>query len=162
VAGAANALLLNTARVAGNDGAFLHALERAQGAYAASNAAWDKKQSALAARYAREEAKLLEARPGLEAALRRAVEAAGGAGTLTVADVKRAQRGKLPAALVSLFRSFGLSPGKIAAFQARIAKVKPASAAGPVAPKLAPPAVAAAERAVARLLRTAAARLAKR
>ena len=90
-AAAANALLTNTARMAGLDRAFLTSLERAQGAYAARDASWDGKQSARAATFARAEAKILDARPALETALRRAIEAGGLPGRLTSAKAKNVQ-----------------------------------------------------------------------
>ena len=160
LASAANALLLNTVQMVAQDRAFIDSLERAQGANAARDAVWDKRQSVLAAKYARAEAKLLDAWPALASALRRA------AGpvlppALGTEDVKAAGRA-LPPRLVSLLRSLGLSKGGVAALRDRVAKLTPAAVAGPVAGRIAPRAVAAAERGGAKLLRAIAARLAKR
>src|SRR5688572_4531027 len=61
LAKAANAYLVNTAQMVAQDRAFIDSLERAQGAHAARDAVWDKRQSDLAAKYARAEAALLDA-----------------------------------------------------------------------------------------------------
>jgi hypothetical protein len=164
-AGAANALLANASQMAGIDAALLKSFERAQGAYAAQDGTWDTKQSRSAAKFARAEAKLLDARPALEAALRRAVAKAGTI-ALTPADVKRGvariARAGFPSPFVSTTRRLGIAPARLSAFRARVVRIKPAAAAGPVAPRFAPPATAAADRAGARLLRALAARLDKR
>ncbi|HEU0304202.1 MAG TPA: hypothetical protein VFR32_06445 [Gaiellaceae bacterium] len=159
LARAANALLLNTAQVVGHDGAFIDSLERAQGAHAAKDAVWDKRQSELAAKLALAEAKLLDARPALAKALRRAAQPV--LRTVSSAEAKSAGHA-LPPALVSLLKSLGLHTSQIAAIRAKVARVPSSALAGPLAPKVAPAAIASAERGGARLLRQIAARLAKR
>jgi hypothetical protein len=158
LAKAANAYLMNTAQMVGQDRAFIDSLERAQGAHAARNAVWDKRQSDLAAKYARAEAKLLAARPALAAAVRRSA-APILPRALAAADVTGVSRALSPA-LVSLLRSLGSK--NVGALRTRVAKLSSSAVAGPVAPKIAPSAVAAAERGGAKLLRATAARLAKR
>ncbi len=155
-AAAANAWLANTARLAGLDRAFITSFERAQGAYRARNAVWDRRQSTLAAKFARAEAKVLDARPAIEAALRRALGAADLSRRVVSAKGSsiRPARG-LPAATISLLRSFGVRRAEIAAFQKKLAKTSPSST-------FVPPRLAAADRSGVRLLRALAARLARR
>jgi hypothetical protein len=163
---AANALLTNTAKLSAYGRAFLTSLERALGAHAASDRDWDRKQSRAAAGFARAEATLLDARPALEAALRRAVDEAvpGARLSLPVARKATAQVSKqaLPAPLVSLLSAFGFAKAEIASIRAQMARVAPSAVAGAVSAKLAPPALAQLERRTARSLRAIAARLEKR
>lgn len=154
-AAAANAWLTNSARMVGLDRAFITSFERAQGAYRARDAVWDKRQSDLAATHARALAKVLDARPALEATLRRALQSGGMARQLAAAkaaDVEPAT--KLPRTTVSILRSFGLTKAQITAFEAKAAKASPSA----VVPK----SLASADRTGAGLLRAMAARLAKR
>lgn len=164
-AAAANALLDNSAWVAGYNAALLTALERAQGAYAAKNRTWDHTQSRDAAAFARAEAALLDARPALERRLRQTADAAGSR-SVSAADVKRALnrigRTGLPAREASLLRSLGVPTAALRAFAAQLAKVAPASAAGPVAARIATPAAAKVHTRAARSLRQIAASLARR
>jgi len=165
-ASAANALLGNGARIVGYDRAFLTSLERAQGAYRAKDSTWDRKQSNAAAGFARAEAKLLDARPALERSLQRAVTATLQSRRLSVADARaglaRFSKAGLPTSATTLLRSFKVTTAEIASIRARIAKVAPSTAAGPIAPKLAPHTLAKADRTSARLLRRLATHLAKR
>jgi hypothetical protein len=160
---AGNALLGNTARLVGYNDAFLTSLERAQGAHAAGDRRWERTQSQAAARFARAEAKLLDARPALREALRRAVDAALPRARLSVAGAKAATaqvaRRALPSSLVSLLRALGFSTAEVASVRSRMAHVSPSAAAGPVTAKLAMPAVTEADRRSARILRAIAARL---
>ncbi len=164
-AAAANAILVNVAKVSANDAAFITSFERAQGAYAARNGTWDRTQSRAAAKYARAEAKLLDAQPALDAALKRAVAQAS-VPPLTAADAKRATasvaKSGLPASFTSLARRLGLSQAAIAAHAKRVAALPPGAIAGPVAAKVATKAMARADRTAAKLLRALAARLDKR
>jgi hypothetical protein len=160
-AAAANALLTNTARMVGLDRAFLTSLERAQGAYAARDLVWLRKQSAQASKLARAEAKTLDARPGLEQAVGKAMAAARHTQSVTAAQVRAAQKAGLPRALVALLRSFGVNASELATFRRQLASVSPATVAGPVSSKWGTPALARAERTTAKLLRTLAGRLDK-
>jgi hypothetical protein len=164
-AAAANALAASIARIAGYDAALVTSFERAQGAYAARDGTWDHRQSLAAARYARAEAKLLDARPALERALRKAIESAG-APALTLTDARRATdhvaRHGLSASFTSYARRLGVGGAPLAAFARAAGRAKPATIAGPVTAKVGGPAVTHAYRSSAALLRTLAARLAKR
>ncbi len=163
---AENALATNTTRVVGYDTAFLTSLERAQGANAAGDGDWDRVQSHAAAGFARAEAKLLDARPPLEAALRQAFESAVTRVQVSVADARKAAgrvfQSGLPPSFVSLLRAFGLSTQEIASVRTQMAGVAPSKVAGDLAAKLAVPAQAAAERKSAGIVRQIAARLEKR
>jgi hypothetical protein len=162
-AAALNALLRQSARIAGDDAAFLASIQRADGAHAAGDAEWDKRQSAQAAAFARAEAALLAARPALEAALAKSVAAAGFSRSVTVAEARTAlARPAFPPSLDALLRAFGLRKADVERLHAAIAKVPPAAAAGPAAAKLAPARLASTERAGARLLQAIAERLARR
>jgi hypothetical protein len=162
---AANAILANVARVSANDAAFITSFERAQGAYAARDGPWDRRQSRAAAKYARAEAKLLDAQPALDVALKRAVAQAN-VPPLTAADAKRATasvvRNGLPASFASPAARLGITKAEIRAHEKRVAALPGRAIAGLVAAKLATPATARAHRTAAKLLRALAGRLAKR
>lgn len=164
-AAAANALLSTIARISANDAAFIASFERAQGAYAARDGTWDRRQSRAAASFARAEARLFDTMPGLETALGRAVQQAS-VSPLTQADARRAldhgAKQGLPASFTATAAKLGVDAAAMRAFAKRLSRAKPGVIAGPVAPKFAAPAAAAADRAAARLLRTLAARLDKR
>jgi hypothetical protein len=162
---AANAILANVARVSANDAAFITSFERAQGAYAARDGTWDRRQSRATAKYARAEAKLLDAQPALDVALKRAVAQAN-VPPLTAADAKRATasvvRNGLPASFTSPAARLGITKAEIRAHEKRVAALPGRAIAGLVAAKLATPATARAHRTAAKLLRALAGRLAKR
>lgn len=161
-AAAANALSQNLVRIVANDAAFVTSFERAQGAYAAANATWDRRQSRAAAGYARAEAKLLDARSALERALRAAVARAK-VPPLTQSDVRRAvadvAKHGLPPSFAVNAKVLGVDGALAKTFASKVAQVAPGRAAGTVATKIGTPAVAAAYRSSAKLLRAIAARL---
>ena len=134
-AAAVNAFQANVARIGANDAAFITSFERAQGAYAARDGSWDRRQSRAAAAFARAEAKLLEALPGLEAALRRAVARAS-VRPLPRSAVRKGlddvgERG-LPPRFSTTAKRLGVSAAAITAFTKQVSRAKPATIAGPV------------------------------
>jgi hypothetical protein len=165
MAAAANAILTNVERVSANDAAFITSLERAQGAYAAKDGTWDRKQSRAAAGFARAEAMLLSAQPKLDATMKRAVAKAG-APPLTVADARRAtssvRKNGLPPSFTSLAHRLALPHSEVAAQEKRVAALPVGAIAGQVALKLGTPSVARAHRTASKLLRALAKRLDKR
>lgn len=155
-----NALLAKAALMVGQDRGFLTSLQRAQGAAIARDSTWQDTQTRQAVTYARAEAATLDALPALQNALRKAMAAAGHLPSVAATDAKAALKNvRLPSALTSLLRTFGVTAAQVAALKSAVTKASPTRAAGPLAAKIASPALAAVEHGGARLLRALAARL---
>jgi hypothetical protein len=77
IAAAADRVFKNAAQTASVARAFLLSFERGEGAYNAGNGHWEKLQAQAAAGFARAEAMLIDAAPGLNAALAAAAQRAG-------------------------------------------------------------------------------------
>jgi streptogramin lyase len=128
-----NRVLANEARIAGLQLAYLHAVERAQGAHAAADDAWVKRQDLAAATNADKLAKAYAAEPKLLAAERAAARRSPLRRIrVTRASIKRAKRRLahgLPRPVARRLRRLGLSAADVSglARELRAAKLKPGS-----------------------------------
>jgi streptogramin lyase len=130
-----NRVLANEARIAGLQLAYLHAVERAQGARAATDDAWVKRQDLAAAKNAEQLAKAYAAEPTLLAAERAAARRSPLRRIhVTSASIKSAKRRLahgLPRPVARRLRRLGLSAADVSrlARELRATKIKPGSVA---------------------------------
>jgi streptogramin lyase len=153
-----NRALANEARIAGLQLAYLHAVERAQGARAAADDAWVKRQDLAAAKNADDLAKAYAAEPRLLAAERAAARHSPLRRIhVTRASIKRAKRRLahgLPRPATRPLRRFGLSAADVSGLARELRATKIRS--GSVASLIGPPSQRRAARAASRAFENAA------
>jgi len=135
-AAALDALLANQAEQLGLARAALTAVERAQGARLAGATTWEAQQMVAAGGFAREQAALLQAEPGLRRAARDALEDGGFPNpVITAEQIEEAQIAWAdgpPATVVEQMDALGFTAADAAQVAGQIAMVDPEAASMPL------------------------------